>query len=47
MKDETRLTRLGRPHDERGLVNPSVARGSTMLAPSASTLYDVPPGRVH
>jgi cysteine-S-conjugate beta-lyase len=47
MKDETRLTRLGRPHDERGLVNPSVARGSTMLAPSASTLYDFPPGRVH
>jgi len=47
MKDETRLTRLGRPHDERGQVNPSVARGSTMLAPSAAELYDFPPGRVH
>ena len=33
MKDETRLTRLGRPHDKRGLVNPGVERGSTILAP--------------
>ena len=47
MKDETRLTRLGRPHDARGQVNPSVARGSTMLAPSAGQLYNFPPGRVH
>ncbi|WP_300541641.1 cystathionine beta-lyase [Maricaulis sp.] len=47
MKDDTKLTRLGRPHDERGLVNPAVARGSTMLAPSAAELYDFPPGRVH
>lgn len=47
MKDETKLTRLGRPHDERGQVNPSVARGSTMLAPSAAALYDFPPGRKH
>ncbi|WP_203292279.1 cystathionine beta-lyase [Maricaulis parjimensis] len=47
MKDETQLTRLGRPHDERGQINPSVARGSTMLAPSAETLYNFPEGRTH
>ena len=47
MKDETRLTRLGRPHDSRGLVNPGVERGSTILAPSASQLYDFPPGMPH
>jgi cysteine-S-conjugate beta-lyase len=47
MKDDTRLTRLGRPHDERGQVNPSVARGSTMLADSADTLYNFPEGRTH
>ena len=47
MKDDTKLTRLGRPHDARGLVNPAVARGSTMLAPSAGELYNFPPGRKH
>ena len=47
MKDATRLTRLGRPHDERGLVNPSIERGSTILAPSASQLYNFPEGRPH
>lgn len=47
MKDETRLTRLGRPHDSRGLVNPGVERGSTILAPSAGQLYDFPPGMPH
>jgi cystathionine beta-lyase len=47
MKDATRLTRLGRPHDERGLVNPSIERGSTVLAPSAGELYDFPPGKPH
>ncbi|MBR9826817.1 MAG: cystathionine beta-lyase [Alphaproteobacteria bacterium] len=47
MKDATRLTRIGRPHDDRGLVNPAIARGSTMLAPSARELYDFPAGRAH
>lgn len=47
MKDATRLTRLGRPHDDRGLVNPAIARGSTMLAPSAAELYNFPKGRAH
>tara|TARA_R110000868_G_scaffold2321_2_gene17213 strand:- start:11986 stop:13134 length:1149 start_codon:yes stop_codon:yes gene_type:complete len=47
MKDETRLTRLGRTHDARGLVNPPVERGSTVLAPSAGELYDFPAGKPH
>jgi cystathionine beta-lyase len=47
MKDATRLTRLGRPHDDRGLVNPSIERGSTILAPSAAELYNFPEGRPH
>ncbi|MDG1418929.1 MAG: cystathionine beta-lyase [Maricaulis sp.] len=47
MKDATRLTRLGRPHDDRGLVNPSIERGSTILAPSAAQLYNFPEGRPH
>lgn len=47
MKDATRLTRLGRPHDDRGLVNPSIERGSTILAPSARELYDFPAGKPH
>ena len=47
MKPETRLTRIGRPHDGRGLVNPAVERGSTVLAESAATLYDAPPGKPH
>jgi len=47
MKDATKLTRIGRPHDARGLVNPAIARGSTMLAPSAGELYNFPPGRAH
>lgn len=47
MKDATRLTRMGRPHDDRGLVNPSIERGSTILAPSAAELYNFPEGRPH
>jgi cystathionine beta-lyase len=47
MKDTTRLTRLGRPHDDRGLVNPSIERGSTVLAPSAGELYNFPAGKPH
>ena len=47
MKDATRLTRLGRPHDDRGLVNPSIERGSTILAAKASELYNAPEGKPH
>jgi cystathionine beta-lyase len=47
MKDATRLTRLGRPHDERGLVNPSIERGSTILASNAAELYNAPAGKPH
>ncbi|WP_300529916.1 cystathionine beta-lyase [Maricaulis sp.] len=47
MKDATRLTRLGRAHGERGLVNAPVERASTILAPSAGELYNAPPGRPH
>lgn len=47
MHDDTKLTRLGRPHDDRGLVNPSVERGSTILAPSAGQLYNFPAGKPH
>ena len=47
MKDATRLTRLGRAHGERGLVNAPVERASTILAPSAGELYNAPPGRAH
>ena len=47
MKDATKLTRFGRPHDGSGLVNPPIERGSTMLAPSAGELYDFPPGKPH
>lgn len=47
MHDDTKLTRLGRPHDERRLVNPSIERGSTVLAPSAGQLYNFPAGKPH
>lgn len=47
MHDDTKLTRLGRPHDDRGLVNPSIERGSTILAPSAGELYNFPAGKPH
>jgi cystathionine beta-lyase len=47
MKDATRLTRMGRPHDDRGLVNPSVERGSTVLAANSAELYNAPPGKPH
>lgn len=47
MKDATRLTRIGRPAHETGLVNPPIERGSTILAPSAGELYNAPPGRPH
>jgi len=47
MKEATRLTRLGRPHDDRGLVNPSIERGSTILAAKASELYNAPEGKPH
>jgi cystathionine beta-lyase len=41
----TRLTRLGRAEKESGLVNPPVARASTVLARNAKELYGAPPGR--
>ncbi|MHA6288543.1 cystathionine beta-lyase [Maricaulis sp. CAU 1757] len=47
MKDDTLLTRLGRPHDDSGLVNPPTQRGSTILADSARELYDAPAGKPH
>lgn len=45
MKEETRLTRAGRPHDGGGLVNAPVERASTLLAPDSKALYDRPQGR--
>ncbi|MEE2566644.1 cystathionine beta-lyase [Hyphobacterium marinum] len=47
MKRDTRLTRTGRSQARDGLVNPPVARGSTVLAGTAAELYNPPAGRTH
>jgi cystathionine beta-lyase len=47
MKRETRLTHIGRPKGDKGLVNAPVERASTVLAPSTEALYNAAPPRRH
>jgi len=47
MKRDTKLTRIGRVKTNDQIVNPPIARGSTVLSTNAAELYNPPVGKSH